>query len=79
LADAYMAQQRHREAIAEYEGLTREFPNSPIIPSALYRQAQSRLALGDRAGCQLLRGVIDHYPQAPEADLAREALSTRCP
>jgi TolA-binding protein len=79
LADAYMAQQRHREAIAEYEAVAREFPNSPIIPSALYRQAQSRLALGDRAGCQLLRDVTDHYPQAPEADLAREVLSTRCP
>ncbi len=78
LADAYVAQHRYSEAILEYEAVAREFPDSPLVPSALYRQAQARLALGDQAGCQMLRDVADRYPQAPEAALAREALSTRC-
>lgn len=78
LGDAYVAQQRHKEAISEYEAVVRDFPNSPLIPAALYRQAQARLALGDQAGCQTLRDLTSRYPQASEAALAREALSTRC-
>jgi tol-pal system protein YbgF len=78
LADAYVAQHRYGEAIPEYEAVARDFPDNPLVPSALYRQAQARLELGDQAGCQLLREVADRYPQAPEAALAREALSTRC-
>jgi TolA-binding protein len=79
LADAYFAHQRYPEAISEYAALTREFPDSPLIPAALYRQGQARLALGDRTGCQVLRDAADRYPQAPEAALAREALTQRCP
>ena len=79
LADAYFAQQRYPEAISEYAALTREFPDSPLIPAALYRQGQARLARGDRAGCQVLRDLADRYPRAPEAALARETLATRCP
>lgn len=78
LADAYVAQRRYTEAVAEYAALAREFPDSPLIPTALYRQAQARLSLGDQAGCQMLRDVADRYPQAAEAALAREALATRC-
>jgi len=78
LGDAYVAQQRFREAISEYETLTREYPDSSLIPSALLRQAQARLALGDQTGCQLLRELAGRYPHTPEAALAREALSSRC-
>ncbi len=78
LADAYVAQRRYTEAIAEYAALAREFPDSPLLPTALYRQAQAVLATGDHAGCRMLQDVADRYPQAPEAALARETLSTRC-
>ena len=79
LADAYVAQQRYKEAIPEYEALARELPESPLVPAAVYGQAQARLALGDRAGCKLLHDLLDRYPQSPEATLAHEPLSTRCP
>lgn len=78
LADAYVAQRHYTEAIAEYAALAREFPDSPLIPTALYRQAQALLAAGDQAGCRMLQDVADRYPQSPEAALARETLSTRC-
>jgi TolA-binding protein len=78
LADAYVAQHRYQEAIPEYGALAREFPTSPLIPAALYRQAQARLALGDPGGCQALRDVADRYPQTPEAALAQDTVSTRC-
>ncbi|MGH7379028.1 MAG: tetratricopeptide repeat protein [Candidatus Methylomirabilales bacterium] len=79
LAEAYFTRQRYAEAIPEYEALTREFPDSPLVPTALLRQGQARLALGDPTGCQVLRDVAGRYPQAPEATQAREVLSTRCP
>ena len=79
LADAYVALQRYADAIPEYEALAREFPDSPLRPAALYRQALARLALEDRSGCQLLREVALRFPQAPEAAAARQALSARCP
>jgi TolA-binding protein len=59
LADSQFAQQRYAEAIPEYEALIRQFPDSRRVPAALVKQAQARLALGDRAGCQLLRDVAD--------------------
>jgi TolA-binding protein len=78
LADAYVAKRQPRLAIAEYETLVREFPESPLIPAALYRQGLARLELGDGAGCQVLREVTTRYPRAAEAAQAREALSSRC-
>lgn len=79
LADAYVALQRYADAIPEYEALAREFPDSPLRPAALYREAQARFAVGDQAGCQRLRELTDRYPHSPEASLAHQALSTRCP
>jgi tol-pal system protein YbgF len=79
LGDAYLAQQRFREAIPEYEALASEYPDSSLIPSALLRQAQARLALGDQTGCQDLKELINRHPQVPEAAVARETLSARCP
>ncbi len=79
LGEAYAIRRRYAEAIGEYETLIREYPDSPRVPAALYRQGQTRLALGDRSGCQLFRDVIGRYPQTPEASPAREALSAGCP
>jgi TolA-binding protein len=79
LADAYVAQRRLAEAIQEYETLIREFPGSPLLPAALLKAGQARLDLGDRSGCEVLRDLTTRHPQAPEAMLARETLSARCP
>ncbi|HEY7676363.1 MAG TPA: tol-pal system protein YbgF [Candidatus Methylomirabilis sp.] len=79
IADSYFSRQRYAEAIPEFEALVRQFPDSRRVPAALVKQAQARLALGDRAGCQLLRDVADGYPRTREAAQAREALAARCP
>ena len=79
LADSYFDQQRYAEAIPEYEALVRQFPDSRRVPAALVKQAQARLALGDRAGCQLLRDVASRFPSSREASQARETLAARCP
>lgn len=78
LGEAYFGQGRYAEALQEYEAVVQQFPSSPLVPTALYLQANARLAQGDRSGCQLLRDVADQYPQASEAASARQILSTRC-
>ena len=79
LADSYFAQQRYAEAIPEYEAVIGQYPASRRVPTAMLKQAQARLALGDRAGCQSLRDLIGRFPQAREAAQARETLTARCP
>jgi tol-pal system protein YbgF len=78
LGEAYFGEGRYAEALQEYEAVVQQFPSSPLVPTSLYLQAQARLAQGDRSGCQLLQDVADLYPQAPEAESARQALATRC-
>ena len=79
LGQAYFGQSRYAEALREYGTLVQQFPSSPLVPTALFLQAQTRLAQGDRSGCQALRDVVDRYPQSPEATSAGELLSARCP
>ncbi len=79
LGDSYFAQQRYAEAIPEYEAVITQHPASRRVPTAMLKQAQARLALGDRAGCQTLRDLIGRFPQAREAAQARETLAARCP
>jgi tol-pal system protein YbgF len=79
LADSQFAQQRYAEAIPEYEALIRQFPDSRRVPAALVKQAQARLALGDQAGCQVLRDVAGRFPRTREAAQAHETLAARCP
>jgi tol-pal system protein YbgF len=79
LADAYVAERRYADAVQEYETLINEFPGSPLLPVALLKLGQTRLELGDRSGCQILRDLTTRFPQAAEAAPARETLAARCP
>ncbi|HYB73039.1 MAG TPA: tol-pal system protein YbgF [Candidatus Sulfotelmatobacter sp.] len=79
LAESYFGQRRYAEAIAVYETLLRQSPDSRRIPATLLKQGQARLALGDRAGCQLLQDVAGRFPNTREAAQAREALAALCP
>jgi len=78
LGDTQAAQGHPLEATQEYEALIQQFPQSPLVPTALYRQAQARMTLGDASGCTLLRALVDRFPRAPEAVQARDALTKRC-
>jgi TolA-binding protein len=79
LADAYRAQNRYAEASAEFATFLRLYPEHRRAPSALYRQGEMRLRLGDQAGCGILRDALNRHADAREAQSAREMLSARCP
>jgi len=79
LGDAEAAQGHPLVAVQEYDTLIQQFPQSPLVPTALFRQAQARLSLGDASGCTQLRDLADRFPRAPEAAQARDLLAQRCP
>jgi tol-pal system protein YbgF len=79
LAEAYRAQRRYAQAGAEYDAFLSQYPGHRKAPDALYRQGETRLDLGDAAGCRILRDALNRYPGVREATTAREILAARCP
>jgi tol-pal system protein YbgF len=79
LAEAYRAQRRYAQAVAEYDAFLSQYPEHRKAPDALYRQGETRLDLGDAAGCRMLRDALNRYPGVREAATAREILAARCP
>ena len=78
LAEGYRAERRHAEAAVAFEAFLSQYPDHRRAPVALYRQGESRLALGDGSGCRILRDALDRYPRLREASAARETLASRC-
>lgn len=65
----------YREAIAQYDKVIQNYPNSFKIPSARVKKGLALLALGQKtAGVRELREVIRDYPDSDEAKLASSKL-----
>lgn len=75
LGVAYDGQDDNREALSAYREIISQFPQSPLVPSALVRQAQVFERLGDmRAYTVTLEKLISDYPKSDEARDARKRL-----
>jgi TolA-binding protein len=72
---AYDGMSDARGALRAYSEVVSRFPKSNRAPSALYRQALVFVRLGDKKTATLsLRKLVDDYPKAPEAAMARDKL-----
>jgi len=73
--ECYRRLEKYEEAIAEFEKLRNNFPQSSKVPLALYNQASAHLMLGqaDRAA-GLLNELVEKYPLSPAAERAKSAL-----
>ncbi len=57
-----------RGALADYEQIVRQFPESPQAPEAMLRMAQGQLAAADRqAALATVARLVTTYPGAPQA------------
>ncbi len=79
LAEAYFAIGRYADAVTEYGTFLRDYPGSPKVPQARFREGTARLAAGDRSGCQTLREALERYPRSREAAAAKATLAAHCP
>lgn len=75
LAGSLESAKDFRNAIAEYDRLVRDFPQSSYVPKAMYRAGLASYALKDSTMARRwLRTVSEQYPHTVEAKLAQERL-----
>ena len=75
LGEIAALKKNYRDAIAQYNKVIQNYPNSFKIPSARVKKGLALLALGQKtAGVRELREVIRDYPDSDEARLASSKL-----
>jgi tol-pal system protein YbgF len=75
LAESMYSAKDYQNAIAEFERLVRDYPQSPQVPSALLKTGYAYYEIKDGIqGRRALRTLIERYPLSREAKLAEERL-----
>jgi tol-pal system protein YbgF len=70
IGETYYAKKDYEKAILEYEKVMVKYPEGDKVPAALLKQGLAFLELGDKANARnLLRRVMDRYPQSEQADM----------
>ena len=76
-AQAYAAERNNDAADAEYASLIQKFPNSPRVPTAMYKRALSLQSQKKTAEARrLFQDIIKRFPRSDEAALADERLQS---
>ena len=77
IGETYYAKKDFERAILEYEKAIVKYPEGDKVPAAILKQAFSFLELGDKTnGKNLLRRVMERYPQSEQAETAKKRLET---
>ena len=75
IGECLMAQSKFEDAVTAFNALLRDFVSSDKIPDARYKKGVALEALGRRSQAILeYRFVVERFPGAPAARLAREKL-----
>lgn len=75
LGESLYSAKDYRNAIAEFERLVRDYPQSPQVPSALLKTGYAYYEVKDGVqGRRALRTLVEKYPSSKEAKLAEEKL-----
>ena len=76
-AQAYAAERNTDAADKEYAALITRFPNSPRVPTAMYKRAlQLQAAKKTAEAKRLFQEIIKRFPRSDEAALADERLQS---
>ncbi|OGP90231.1 MAG: tol-pal system protein YbgF [Deltaproteobacteria bacterium RBG_16_48_10] len=77
IGETYYGKKDYEKAILEYEKAIAKYPEGDKVPAALLKQALAFLELGDKTnGRNLLKRVMERYPQSEQADMAKKRLDT---
>ena len=75
IGETYFGKKDYEKAILEYEKAIAKYPEGDKVPAALLKQALAFLELGDKTnGRNLLKRVMERYPQSEQADIAKKRL-----
>lgn len=76
IGDAYYEKKEYQKSIAAFEQLIALYPDSDKIVTALLKESFALLEMGDVVKAEeYLKQIIERYPYAKEAKLAKEKLS----
>jgi len=68
-------QNRLTEAVQAFTRVINDYPQAEVVPPALYKRARIEIALQERENAIAdLRDIVERFPNATEADLARADL-----
>ncbi len=77
IGETYYVKKDFERAILEYEKVIAKYPEGDKVAGALLKQGFAFLELGDKTnGKNILKRVIDRYPQSDQAEIARKRLET---
>jgi len=77
IGETYFLKKDFEKAILEYEKVIVKYPEGDKVSSALLKQGLAFLELGDKAHARnLLKRVIDRFPQTEQAEIAKKKLET---
>jgi tol-pal system protein YbgF len=77
VGECFAAQKKPREAIAAFERLFKQYPESDKAPAAHLKKGLAHLELGEKAQAIVeLQFVVHEYPRSDEAKSARQRLRT---
>lgn len=77
IGETYFLKKEFEKAILEYEKVIVKYPEGDKVSSALLKQGLSFLELGDKTNARnLLRRVVERFPQTEQAEIARKRLET---
>lgn len=77
LGDVYYRQHNYDQAIAMFNNVINQYPDSQQTPGAELKKGFALLGKGDKQGCiNELKNLIQKYPQSDEARQAKEQLNT---
>lgn len=76
LGESYYQTKQFPQAIEQYERLMAQYPKHEKLPGALLKEGFAYAAVGDKTKARVaLRRVVDEFPHANEANLAKEKLA----
>lgn len=75
IGETYYSEKMYDQAILEFEKVIKSYPGKEKVPAAMLKQAMAFKALGDAPSARyVLRKLIQQYPKAAEAGLAKAKL-----
>ena len=75
IGESYSSLNKLREAVESFTRLINGYPQTGVVPPALYKRARISVALREQDDAIAdFRDILERFPNAPEADLAKVEL-----